>query len=188
MIADVITPMRQKNKTCKGCNTEMPKDRFVSRFGYNNPRGRLCRNCWNLKQLDEVKELMDGRHACLYCGVSVSRVRDYDESGNVTKTHLHLDHMDPISLGGYDPFTYDLEIDDFTEDTTRNTVYCCADCNLKKSDIPFVDWLERIPETLRDFARKTYRERNGIEPEEFVPQDDLEITIIVENVAPDEPA
>ena len=96
--------------------------------------------------------------------------------------------MDPISLGGYDPFTYDLEIDDFTEDTTRNTVYCCADCNLKKSDIPFVDWLERIPETLRDFARKTYRERNGIEPEEFVPQDDLEITIIVENVAPDEPA
>ena len=185
---DVITPMPKKTKTCKGCDTQLPKGDFVSRFGFTNPRGHLCKNCWNEKQQDEVRDLMDGRDACLYCGVSQQKVRDYDENGNVTKTYLHMDHMEPIARGGYDPYTYDMEINDFTDDTTRNTVYCCTDCNLRKSDLPFVEWLDKIPEIHRGFARKVYRERNGIEPEEFVPQSDFEITIIVDDGSPVEPA
>jgi len=122
---------------------------------------------------------MDGRESCLYCGIVVSKARDYDESGEVTKTYLHMDHMDPVSRGGYDPSTYDLDLEDFTENTLRNVVYCCSDCNLRKNDLLFVEWPKLIPTENRQLARDIYRERNGIEPEDFVPRDDIEIRISI---------
>ena len=126
---------------------------------------------------------MDGRETCLYCGTIVPRARDYDEKGKVTKTYLHMDHMDPVSLGGYDPYTYDLDLEGFTEDTQRNTVYCCAACNLRKKDMLFSDWLLLIPEENRQLATDTYRQRNGRGPEDFVPQTDVKITIYFEDDA-----
>lgn len=95
-----------------------------------------------------------------------------------------MDHMDPVSRGGYDPYTYDLEIGDFTNDTTRNTVYCCAACNLKKSDMLFVQWLELLPVENQKLAREVYRDRNGVSPDEFIPQDNgpIRFTIDAENL------
>ena len=88
--------------------------------------------------------------------------------------------MDPVSRGGYDPFTYDLELDDFTEDTSRNIAFCCSDCNLKKSDTLFVDWLKLIPPENRELARIVYKAKNGFEPEEFTPQDDSPIEFVID--------
>ena len=116
---------------------------------------------------------MDGRDFCLYCGDSIARARDYDEEGRATETHIHMDHMNPVSLGGYDPFTYDLEIDGFTEDTSRNVVYCCSHCNLKKKDRPFIEWLKLLPALNQELARKVYIDKNGFAPEDFVTQDDI---------------
>ncbi len=87
--------------------------------------------------------------------------------------------MDPISRGGYDPFTYDLEINDFTKDTSRNIAFCCSGCNLKKSDMLFVQWLTLIPAENRILARKVYRDKNGFEPEAFTPQDNQPIEFVV---------
>ena len=163
--------MQSSKKRCEGCNTTKPKTEFVSRFGFKSPRGQLCHACWAAKQKYEAVALMDGRESCLYCGVVIPMVRDYDKQGKVTKTYLHMDHMDPVSRGGYDPFTYDLELGGFTEDTSRNCVYCCSNCNLQKSDMLYVEWLEVIPVENRQLALQIYIERNGASPEEFVPQD-----------------
>ena len=179
MIASVIPLMPKPTKTCKRCGDDRPKEDFVSRFGFANTRGRLCRECWEATQKDEVRELMDGRDACLYCGTVIPRPRDYDESGTVIRTHIHMDHMDPVSRGGYDPFTYDLELGDFTEDTSRNILFCCSGCNLKKSDALFLDWLTLIPPENRELARMVYRAKNGFDPEEFTPQDNLPIEFVI---------
>lgn len=120
--------------------------------------------------------MMDGRDACLYCGTVLLRPRDYNESGSATKTHVH---MDPVSRGGYDPFTYDVEIGDFTENTTRNIAFCCSHCNLKKSDMLFVDWLKVIPPENRELAREVYRIKNGFEPEDFVPTENVAIEFLI---------
>ena len=167
--------MPKPTKTCKRCGDDRPKEDFVSQFGFANPRGQLCRNCWEAKQRDEVRELMDGREACLYCGTVIPRPRDYNESGTVTKTHVHMDHMDPVSRGGYDPFAYDVEIGDFSENTKRNIAFCCSVCNLRKSDMLYVQWLKVIPPENRELAREVYRNRNGFEPEHFIPQENVSV-------------
>ena len=179
MIADVITLMTKNSKRCRGCAQEKLKSEFVSRFGYKNPKGWLCRHCWDKRQKDEVQSMMDGRDSCLYCGEVITRSRDYDENGEITATYVHMDHMDPVSLGGYDPFTYDLEIEGFTEDTTRNMVCCCAKCNLKKKDRPFTEWLKLIPAENRELARSVYIEKNGFSPEEFAPVTDDAISFTI---------
>jgi|688.fasta_scaffold50160_1 hypothetical protein len=176
-MAVVIRHMVNSTKQCRGCQQAKAKSEFVSRFGFENPRGQLCRRCWIEQQKREVVELMDGREFCLYCGTSIPRARDYDENGKITKTHIHMDHMDPIALGGYDPHTYDLDLGGFPENTLRNTVYCCAKCNNKKRDMLFRDWLKLIPEENQKLARKVYIERNGIVPEDFIAHKDLLIRI-----------
>ena len=169
--------MANSTKKCKVCEQDKLKSEFVSQFGFDNPRGRLCRDCWIEKQKNEVVELMEGRDYCLYCNTSISRARDYDANGQVIRTYVHMDHMDPLALGGYDPYTYDLEIEGFPENISRNTVYCCGDCNSKKKDMPFKDWLKLIPEKNRELARKVYVEKNGMTPEEFVAHEDVVIRI-----------
>ncbi len=172
--------MPKPTKTCKRCGVDRRKEDFVSRFGFANVKGRLCRDCWDATQKDEVRELMDGRETCLYCGTLISRPRDYDESGTTIRTHIHMDHMNPVSRGGYDPYTYDLEINGFTKDTSRNIAFCCSDCNLRKSDMLFIDWLALIPPENWELARMVYRAKNGCEPEEFRPQDNLPIEFVID--------
>jgi hypothetical protein len=93
--------MNKPTKKCKSCEQERLKSAFVSRFGFENPRGQLCRDCW-------------------------------------IKRH---------------------------EDTSMNVVYCCADCNMKKKDRPFAEWMKSIPVGNLELASNVYMEKNGVFPD-----------------------
>jgi 5-methylcytosine-specific restriction endonuclease McrA len=98
---------------------------------------------------------MGGRNFCLYCGVKIEKAYDWTAEGNSAHTYLHLDHMDPISLGG--------------EGSERNTVYCCVSCNLKKGDKLFTKWPGELKPKYRELSRRVYIEKHGKKPEEFEP-------------------
>jgi hypothetical protein len=66
-----------------------------------------------------------------------------------------LDHMDPLSRGG--------------EDSVRNAVYACRECNLTKGRRLFVDWLETLDPAQRARARQIYEDKHRHAPEEFRP-------------------
>jgi hypothetical protein len=90
-------------------------------------------------------------------------VRDLDPDGNILRTNLHRDHMDPVALGGrYDPA-------DEGGDDSDNAVWCCAPCNLRKGDMPFVDWLATLAPRFRRLARRVYVAKHGHAPEAFRP-------------------
>lgn len=150
-----VKPLRITEKTCPQCKQLLAIDTFVNIYGYPNPRGKYCRDCFAERQRQSAIRLMDGRDFCLYCGTKVSKVYDYAPNGDHTKVHLHRDHMDPFSLGG--------------EDNGTNTVFCCPTCNLKKGDKLFVEWLDAMDPAYRGLARQVYIEKHGHEPEEFTP-------------------
>ena len=124
-------------------------------YGFSNPRGKYCKSCFLIRQREHVISLMEGRDFCLYCGEKIEKVYDWTPEGKSSRMYLHLDHMDPISLGG--------------EDSERNTVYCCVHCNLKKGNMLFATWLEKLKPEYRELSRKVYVEQHGRKPEEFAP-------------------
>lgn len=117
-----------KEKECPKCRKVKLISEFVTIWGYKNPRGKYCYSCFLINEQEHASSLMDGRDFCLYCGKKILKVYDWDKNGKPLKTYLHLDHMDPFSLGGLD--------------SDSNKVYCCVECNLKKSDMLFLDWLK----------------------------------------------
>jgi len=62
---------------------------------------------------------------CPYCGKPIDI------------STLHLDHMEPLSLGGLHGVS--------------NVIACCAECNLKKASQPIEDWIGSLPA-----ARQSY--------------------------------
>jgi hypothetical protein len=61
--------------------------------------------------------------------------------------------MDPLSKGG--------------EDSIRNAVYVCAQCNMAKGSRLFIEWLGKIPVEQREKARQVYMAKHGNPPEDF---------------------
>lgn len=143
----------QSAKNCPGCQTRKPVAAFVTVYGFSNPRGKYCQDCFEMHQQEHAVSLMEGRDFCLYCDTPIERAYDWTEDGKSARTYLHCDHMDPEALGG--------------EDSDKNTVYCCVQCNLKKGSMPFVQWLETLDTRHATLARKIYIEKHGRTPEEF---------------------
>ncbi len=146
---------KKKEKNCLGCRTVKPIKDFVTIYGFSNPRGKYCKSCFLEKQRKHAISLMEGRDFCLYCGVKIEKAYDWTAEGKSDHTYLHLDHMDPISLGG--------------EYSERNTVYCCVSCNIKKGDKLFIEWLEELEPKYRELSRNIYVKKHGKKPEEFEP-------------------
>lgn len=147
----------KKEKTCPGCKQLKPINEFVSIYGVKNPRGKYCKSCFELHQKQHAMSLMEGRDYCLYCGRKIEKAYDWTPEGNSERTYLHRDHMDPVSLGG--------------EDSERNTVYCCVECNLQKGNKHYTDWLMELKPDYREISRSIYMQKHDRTPEGFKPSD-----------------
>lgn len=95
------------------------------------------------------------RSTCPYCDGPLGMLALLTLDSTPQSPSAHLDHMDPLSHGG--------------EDSIRNTVYVCRDCNLAKGRRLFIDWLEKLDPAHRERARQVYEVKHRNAPEEFRP-------------------
>ena len=99
----------------------------------------------NDKREERLKGLHDGtvtdkailrlkteRLLCPYCGVGLNN-------------NIHLDHMQPVSLGG--------------KHSIKNLMSCCDVCNIKKSNKPFDEWVSVLREPYRVIAKDEYNRK-----------------------------
>lgn len=93
--------------------------------------------------------------SCPYCGGRLGPLPILLPEAVGEGQTAHLDHMDPLSLGG--------------EDSVRNALYVCRACNLAKGKRSFVDWLSMLTPACREIARRIYQEKHGHAPEAFIP-------------------
>ncbi len=93
--------------------------------------------------------------SCPYCGGRLGPLPTLSPEAVEEGQSAHLDHMDPLSLGG--------------EDSVRNALYACRACNLAKGKRLFVDWLAMLTPAHWESARQIYQEKHGHTPESFVP-------------------
>ena len=155
-----------EEKKCGRCKIIKPTSSFVSIYGFKNPRGKYCYDCFLEIQQEHAISLMEGRNFCLYCGEVISKVYDWKVDGKSAKTYLHRDHMNPLSLGG--------------EDTDDNTVYCCTNCNIKKGNKNFIEWLKLLEPDYSKLAREVYIQKHKYIPEDFKPSPtETIITLII---------
>lgn len=184
----------KKEKRCYYCDQVLPLNQFVSVVtGYDNPRGRACYECYEWreelfeKRSDEMdspneekyvrqliatygdawqahalphflwSKLREERDFCPYCGESLNKLEAFSSWNSEGKfiQFLHLDHMEPLQLGG--------------EDSFRNAVIVCHDCNLKKGKALFKEWLPKLEPKFREIARAIYLSKMGCSPEDFEP-------------------
>jgi len=159
----------KKEKKCARCEVIKPIKDFVDIGGCWNPRGKYCKQCFLDREQEFVRKIFDGRDFCLYCGKSIARFCDYNPTGK-SKNNIVLDHMDPLCLGG--------------DDTHKNTIYCCVECNARKGGKSFADWLKKLESPYRELAREVYIEKHGRSPEEFKPQSMIviDLTHLQENL------
>lgn len=181
--------MNTKPKRCSRCKVVKERDEFVDYQGMKNPSGRYCKQCHQEREAEIRYIHFDGilsaeqeniekykiifgedweskawpsclrfylfmeREFCPYCGRSFKEYqerKDYFECSE----KFHIDHMDPLELGG--------------EDTIKNAVSVCKECNLQKGTNLFLAWLERLGPQYRELSRKIYTKKHGHPPEEFV--------------------
>lgn len=96
------------------------------RLRWNRRAHKLCREAQARALTDrtitgrKLRRLRTSAKECPYCGSMI----DADNS--------HLDHMTPLSLGG--------------EHSIYNVVVCCPDCNMRKNDTPFMQWVNSLRE------------------------------------------
>jgi len=101
-----------------------------------------------------ARTLYAERTTCPYCGNPLGPFylsRRGAEPSFVGRPHL--DHMDPLSMGG--------------EESICNAVYVCDACNMAKGRQLFTHWLDRLYEPNKAMARQLYVEKHGHEPEAF---------------------
>jgi hypothetical protein len=175
----------RKEKKCPQCNASKPLSEFVASYGHFNPRGKYCSACYHEREQEDIQNILlnewryirylKDRHAndwekfarphwldytlfqersyCPYCTKPLGPKEDREPNGRVIKKHNHIDHMDPLELGG--------------EDSIRNSVYCCWQCNLRKGVLPFLTWISRLAEPQRNEMREIYESKHGRSPECF---------------------
>ncbi len=95
------------------------------------------------------------RTTCPYCGGPLGTLAILMPADNTGSQSAHLDHMDPLSRGG--------------EDSVRNAIYVCRDCNLAKGKRLFVDWLNELDQANQDSARQVYEYKHDHPPAVFKP-------------------
>ncbi len=147
-----------QEKECARCRIIQPVSFFVSIYGFKNPRGKYCENCFHKSQREQAILLLEGRDFCLYCGRKIDRVYEWTVNGKSVKTYINRDHMDPTSLGG--------------KDKKSNTVYCCRECNLKKGKKTYTEWLSFLKPEYSFLARDIYIKKHKRTPEKFKPTSD----------------
>lgn len=178
--------MMKTEKECRSCHKVRPIERFVDATGQQNPRGWFCCACHLDRLQASHNETLAEEQAktpklkiaygewwqhwawprefeltlyeelgfCPYCGEEFPPW--YDRAGSDDRPFHggpQIDHMDPVSKGG--------------EDSIRNAVFVCEDCNYRKGAMLFVRWLKQLPPTNRELCRKLYIEKHGHMPEEF---------------------
>ena len=93
--------------------------------------------------------------ACPYCGEPLGPIStEFSDAEDAGQT-AHLDHMDPVSRGG--------------EDSLRNAVYVCAECNRAKRNRLFVDWIKTLAPAHQLRTHELYVSKHGHSPEDFKP-------------------
>ncbi len=163
----------KKNKKCLGCKKTKPVDEFVTTIGYFNKRGHYCKSCyeenereWEESAKEETQARMQKlktiygkywKHNALPKDFVyfLSRERDFCPYCGDELRQSHIEHMDPLDLGG--------------EDSIRNTLYSCESCNLKKGTMLFMDWIKQLSPKYRDIATEIYVKKHGHLPEGFQP-------------------
>lgn len=151
--------VRLTEKKCPKCNATKPISDFVDNSGIKNPRGKYCSACHIAISYENLRNIFEGRETCLYCGSEIIKISNSHEEPLTKWEDIHLDHMDPLSLGG--------------KDNERNTVYCCANCNLKKGNKSFSDWLQCLDEKQKALSRNIYIQKHKRSPEEFKPSSNV---------------
>lgn len=171
-----------KTKQCRRCHQRVSVGNFVDTSGKTNERGHFCQLChqervaeWHQEAINEENSLIrklkivygeywqhyaspdffltslrDERDFCLYCGIPFSSVIP----NKFNDSQFHLDHMDPLDKGG--------------EHSTRNVVFCCTQCNIKKGKISFLKWLEMLEPIYRELSIAVYVGKHEHRPEEFI--------------------
>lgn len=175
-------------KRCRQCQQTKSKSAFCELSGVPNPKGHFCIDCHiamakegdiaNLQyERDKIPKLkilfgewwiyyappgeflftlFRERDSCPYCGGWRGPLYVPKSEGiNAFAGRAHLDHMEPLARGG--------------EDSLRNVVYVCADCNMKKRRRLFTDWLPTLEPQYQAIARQIYVDKHGHPPEAFVP-------------------
>ncbi|BCS94544.1 hypothetical protein DSLASN_01760 [Desulfoluna limicola] len=173
-------------KKCRRCGEHKPKNIFVDISGNLNPRGAYCSDChlirveeWKQAAIEEresklrklriiygewwrhyclpkefADEIYNERDFCPYCGDKLPpQYIGADASTSLFRGRAHLDHMDPLNKGG--------------EDSIRNVVYVCDNCNYKKGKRTFIDWLQTLKPKYRAISREIYETKHGHPPESF---------------------
>lgn len=162
----------KKEKSCNRCKQIKSIEDFVDVFGVVNPRGKYCLKCYYAREKEihqnELKEenlivqklriiygehwknyalphyfsttLFNERDFCPYCGIKLKR-------------DSHIDHMDPLELGG--------------DDSIKNAIYCCISCNARKGAKPFLMWLKQLKPKYQKIARDIYTAKHNDPPEQF---------------------
>ena len=102
---------------------------------------------------DFGRTLFHERDFCPYCGIKLE-IQSYNEKKLRYETVSHIDHMDPLELGG--------------EDSIRNIIFCCSSCNAKKGSKPFLSWLKQLKPKYRKLVREIYTAKHGHPPEKFI--------------------
>jgi 5-methylcytosine-specific restriction endonuclease McrA len=182
--------MRKQTKKCRGCKSDKPIEQFVDSTGSKNPRGSYCLVCYkeqeqqsNATAQAELQStirklkilygeywqhyatpgdfryiLFQERTQCPYCGRALAVLDDTQSTvKRFLATGAHLDHMDPLAKGG--------------EDSIRNVVFICNDCNIKKRDALFLEWLDMLEPEYKRLARALYIEKHRHAPEKFKPSE-----------------
>jgi hypothetical protein len=91
---------------------------------------------------DKVGELFGSSKRCPYC------------ERELTPQNKTLDHMIALCLGG--------------SHGIHNVLICCRTCNMRKNAKPFVEWISTLSESCERRARRIYRQRYGVEPEQAI--------------------
>ena len=172
-------------KNCPHCSTIKPLSEFVASYGHFNPRGKYCASCYQEREQEDIQNILlnerryvrflkdrysddwqrfarphwmdytlfQERSHCPYCARPLGPKEDRAANGSVIKKHNHIDHMDPLELGG--------------EDSIRNSIYCCWECNLRKGALPFLSWVSRLAVHQQIEIREIYESKHGHPPEFF---------------------
>jgi hypothetical protein len=181
-------PKHSRTRKCKRCGIEKSTEEFVDVSGASNPKGGYCCEChlervkeWETEARAEkeskrrklkiiygkwwphyclpqefASDIYRERDFCPYCGGKLppQYIGVHPELGTF-RGRAHLDHMDPMELGG--------------ENSIRNVVYICDECNYKKGERSFLEWLDMLTHEQARLSREIYQAKHGHPPEKFVP-------------------
>jgi 5-methylcytosine-specific restriction endonuclease McrA len=91
-----------------------------------------------------IATLFESTKSCPYCGEKI-----LDKSENIKKRKT-LDHLIPLSKGGLH--------------AQHNILVCCHQCNSKKRDKSYPEWLNCLDEPRKSNAEKLYVKQYGTSP------------------------